>query len=566
MKKLIWVALAIILVFTMVFAGCGKSSTTSSATTSSAAPATTTAATSSTAKPATTTSATSTATAPPTSTSAAPTTTATTTATSAITKGGTLRWLYTYSLQKTPGWPTDTTNVQRVLLNWVVFEPLVRLGLDGVPQPYLATSWKWANDYKSITFNLRKGVVFHDGTPFTSEAVVTLGQINIDEKQAIAANWDHWAAVDDNTVTLFLKKYTIDVFVALSNTNMMFFSPTAYKKNGKDWIAEHPTGTGPFKYGSWTKDVDLKFVKNDNYWQPGKPYLDGIQVMFVTESLTLQSTLKAGGGDFASTIAGKPLADFKAAGFNVIAKAGGVSFIYFDNAHADSPYANPLLRQAVEHAIDKKSIVDALGYGYMQATNQMTPPQFFTFNSNLPSRDYNPTKAKQLLTQAGYPNGLQAKMITMSAGSSGAGQRALAYQQNLKDVGINVTLDVVDNAGYWNYAYKGFNNEIAENDYAVSLYYPVFINGLFPPNGNHVSIKLPDGAGDILSAAMSEPDPAKFKKLNDQLIQSIYDSAIFVPVYASARGFIMSPKVHNTNFYEYSEYNMWDPADTWLSK
>jgi peptide/nickel transport system substrate-binding protein len=534
MKKL-FVAFSIILVLIFLLSACGKSETTTPVVTTPTTPAATTPA-------------------------------ATTPAAETPTKGGTLRWLYTYSLQKTPGWPTDTTNVQRVLLNWTVREPLVRLGLDGVPQPYLATSWEWAPDHKSITFHLRKGVTFHDGTPFTSEAVVTLGQINIDEKQSIATNWDHWAAVDDYTVTLYLKQYTIDVFVALSSTNMMFFSSAAYKEHGKDWMAEHPIGTGPFKYDSWSKDVDMKFVRNDNYWQPGKPYMDGIDIMFVTESLTLQSTLKAGGGDMASTIAGKPLADFKDLGFNIIAKAGGSAFIYFDNANADSIYANPLIRQAVEYAIDKKSIVDALGYGYMQVTNQMTPPQYFTFNSNLPSRDYNPAKAKELLTQAGFPNGFQTKMITMSAGASGAGQRALAYQQNLKDIGIDVTLDVVDNPGYWNYAYKGFNNEMAESDYAMSLYFPVWVRSIFPPTGNHVSLKLPDGAEDILNAAMSEADPAKFKQLNDQLIKAIYDSAILVPIYASARGYVLSPKVHGTNFYEYSEYNMWDPADTWLSK
>jgi peptide/nickel transport system substrate-binding protein len=542
MKKL-FVSLAIILVIIFLLSACGKSETTTPAATTPAQPAATTPAATTPAKPA-----------------------ATTPAAETPVKGGTLRWLYTYSLQKAPGWPSDTTNVQRVLLAWTVFEPLVRLGLDGVPQPYLATSWEWAPDHKSITFHLRKGVTFHDGTPFTSEAVVTLGQINIDEKQSGAVNWDHWVAVDDYTVTLYLKQYTIDVFVALSSINMMFFSPTAYKQHGKDWMAEHPIGTGPFKYDSWTKDVDLKFVRNDNYWQSGKPYLDGIDIMFVTESLTLQSTLKAGGGDMASTIAGKPLADFKALGFNIIAKAGGSAFIYFDNAHADSIFSNSLVRQAVEYAIDKKSIVDALGYGYMQVTNQMTPPQYFTYDSNLPSRDYNPAKAKELLAQAGFPNGFQTKMITMSAGASGAGQRALAYQQNLKDVGLNAALDVVDNPGYWNYAYKGFSNEMAESDYAVSLYFPAWVRGIFPPTGNHVSLKLPDGAEDILNAAMSEPDVAKFKQLNDQLIKAIYDSAVLVPIYASARGYILSTKVHGTNFYEYSEYNMWDPADTWLSK
>lgn len=532
MKKLIWIALAIILTAIIIFTGCGKSGTITTAATATT-----------TTKPA-----------------------ATTSATAAPVKGGNLRWLYVYSLQKAPGWPTDTTNVQRVLLAWTVFEPLVRLGLDGVPQPYLATSWKWASDYKSITFNLRKGVTFQDGTPFTSDAVVTLGQINIDEKNSIAVSWDHWAAVDDYTVTLYLKQYSIDLFSGLSSINMMFFSPTAYKQNGKDWMAQHPIGTGPFKYDSWTKDVDMKLVRNDNYWQAGKPYLDSMDIMFVVDSLTLQSTLKAGGGDMASTISGKPLADFKDLGYNIIAKAGGAGYIFFDNIHPDSPYANPLVRQAVEYAIDKKSIVDALGYGYMAVTNQLSPPQYFTYDKNLPSRDYNPTMAKQLLTQAGYPNGLQTKMITMSAGASGAGQRALAYQQNLKDVGFNVGLDVVDNPGFFNDMFKGFNSEMAETDGAISMYFPAWVQSNFQPTGTNVNLKLPNGAADILNASLSEPDPVKFKQLNDQLIKAFYDDATYVPVYASARGYILSPKVHGTNFYEYADYNMWDPADTWLSK
>jgi len=143
MKKLIWIALVIILASIVVFTGCGTSVTTTTTTTN------------------------------PVATTSASTAAKTTSTIAAPVKGGTLKWLYVYSLQKAPGWPTDTTNVQRVLLAWTVFEPLIRLGLDGVPQPYLATSWKWAPDYKSITFNLRKNVKFHDGTPFTSEAVVT---------------------------------------------------------------------------------------------------------------------------------------------------------------------------------------------------------------------------------------------------------------------------------------------------------------------------------------------------------------------------------------------------------
>jgi ABC-type transport system substrate-binding protein len=540
MKKLIWVTLAILLLSSMVFAGCGEPEETTTSTTSAATTTTTSAATT--------------------------TTTSVTTSTDTTKYGGILKIIYPYSMQSSPGWPSDTTNIQRVNLNWTVREPLVRLGLDGVPEPYLATSWEWGPDYTYIDFNLRQGVLFHDGTPFTSEAVVLLGNINIEESNSIASTWDRWEEIDDYTARLYLKSYTIDLFVSLSNSSMMFFSPTGYKENGKEWVTENPTGTGPFTYTSWEKDVNLVFSRFDNYWKEGRPYLDGIELMFVTESLTQQSALRSGVGDLLWSQVGKVLYDMEQLGFNIIAKAGGTSFLLFDTAHEDSIFADPLIRQAVEYAINKEEIADALGYGYMYATNQLTPAHMFSYNKDLPVREYNPGKAKELLTEAGYPDGIHTTLITMGAGATVAGQIAVTYQQYLQEANIFVELEVVDNPGFWEYARKGFNDAILQCDYAMSIYLPVNLRSLFPPTGDHPSIALPDGAYELLTEALAEPDIAKFKELSDELAVMMWESATYVPITASARGFALSPKIHGVTLYEYSEYNMWDPCDVWIEK
>jgi ABC-type transport system substrate-binding protein len=402
-----------VLAFLLTACG-GGSTTTTTAPVTTTAPATTT-------KPATTTTAAPTTTAPGTTTTVAPTTTKPATTTTApsptvnIKKGGTLNYVYPYSPNAIPGWPNDRTNNQRIWTQWTVFEPLVKLQQDATPLPWLATSWEWGAQNMSITFTLRQGVKFSDGTAFTSEAVKLEGDLVLSTKESNSVNWDRFEIIDDSHVRLYLKNYTNDFWTSISGINMCFFSPTAYKANGKDWMMAHPTGTGPFLYKSFEKDVSLKFIKNPNYWQPGKPYLDGINMITVKESLTQQATIQAGEGDLLALQQGKILADMKKLGFNIVASYGGTDFIVFDTANAGSQFNNVKVRQAVEYALNKQDMVDALGYGYLVKNNQMSPPTNPGYNKNLPSREYNVAKAKQLLSEAGFPNGFTVRMITRTA-------------------------------------------------------------------------------------------------------------------------------------------------------
>ncbi len=528
MKKIV-IAISIILVFVFLLAACGKATTTAPTTSQPQVTATT-------------------------STTTAPTT-------PAIKTGGTLRYVYPYSPTSTPGWPNERTNMQRMWTQWTVFEPLVKLKADGNPSPWLATSWEWGPQNLYITFTLRQGVRFHDGTTFNSEAVKMEGDLVISTKESNAVTWDRWEIIDDYRVRLYLKEYLNNFWGTVSGINMCFFSPTAYKAKGEAYMKENPIGTGPFKFLSFEKDVSLKFVKNPDYWQPGKPYLDRIEMITVKESLTQQATMQAGNGDMLALQQGKILADMKALGFTILSSFGGTDFIVYDTANAASQYLNPKVRMAIEHAINKQEMVEALGYGYLVKNNQMPPPDNPSHNPKLPSRDYNVAKAKALLAEAGFPNGFQAKMVTI-----GAAPKALAIQEYLKAVGIMVTLESVDNAKFWDYNMKGWTGML-DAGFAVGTNFPAWLRAYFPPVGIFdVSCKIPDNIVAKIEPALREIDPVKAKALSDELIQMIYDDATMTPLFSNAMGFILAKNVRDSGIFSHLDWSVWSPELIWLDK
>ena len=450
-----------------------------------------------------------------------------------------------------------------MLAGWTIFEGLVKIEADGTPVPWLATSWEWNEDNTNITFNLREGVKFHDGTTFTSEAVVLEAEQVIAAGEAAAVNWDRWEAIDDNTVRLYLKKFENNFWTTIYGIGMMFFSPTAYKENGQEWMADHPIGTGPFKYDSYEKDVHLTMVRNDDYWQEGLPYLDKFVVSFVVEPLTRISALEAGDGDIIAWFDGKNLYDMQQRGYQINSQMGGTGFIMFDTQNADSIYNDVNIRKAIEHAIDKDAIVDAMGYGFMYANNQMTPPWMASFNADLPVREYDVEKAKQLLVDAGYPNGFSTTIITQGASEP----RALVVQEYLRAINIEADIELVDNPKYWDYMRQGWSNAMVVTDYAVQASYPAWLRAMFPPTSTiDVSVKLPDEVVAKIEPALAEPDPAKAKELSDELIRLVWEDCSLVPTNSNAMGYVLANYVKDSRIFTYFDWTIWDPELAWLDK
>jgi peptide/nickel transport system substrate-binding protein len=201
-------------------------------------------------------------------------------------------------------------------------EPLLKEQLDGTLLPRLVTSYEVDANLKtpSITFHLRKGVKFHDGSDLNAKAV----KWNLDSqiKESLFSSPRYWASVDiidDYTIKIPLKVWRNSLMPAFAVNMVYMVSPTAYEKNGIDWMRWNMVGTGPFKHVDFKRDVSVTTEKSPNYWNSGKPYLDGVQYLFVADEMTRVALFKAGGGDILNTNRnGRLAAEFQALGYKIL--------------------------------------------------------------------------------------------------------------------------------------------------------------------------------------------------------------------------------------------------------
>jgi peptide/nickel transport system substrate-binding protein len=295
LKKLV-IPFVILLVIVLLAAGCSSNTTTTSpsqaATTSapvtsapatSAAPATTAANTPSPSKAATTTTTTTTTSSPSAS------------APSSNKYGGTLRVIE----NSPPGGPIgaewEGNNGTYNTMQWAT-ERLMKEKLDGTMQPELAASWEVTatGATPNVVLHLQKGVKFSDGSDWNAQALAWNLKMYQDGKMygSTTNYWKSWDIIDDYTVRL---NYTVYLnTLTRSWENYFFVSPTAYTKNGIEWVRTHMVGTGAFTQTDFQRDVSTTLVKNPVYWQQGKPYLDKVQVLYVVDQLTREALMKSG--------------------------------------------------------------------------------------------------------------------------------------------------------------------------------------------------------------------------------------------------------------------------------
>jgi peptide/nickel transport system substrate-binding protein len=251
--------------------------------------------------------------------------------------------------------------------------------------------------------------------------------------------------------------FTIPAQFADSNPPLYMVSKAAFDKNGQDWMTTHPVGTGPFTVASYTPDATMKLVKNPTYWgtdaQGNKlPYLDGLDFTFSSDATTILMMAKAGDLDMVLTLSpGKQMVDYKSMGWTTHVLYDANEVWVPDSVNQDSPWSKLEVREAAEYAVDRAAIAQKYGYGFIQAPNQIPPRSTAAYDPNYAlGRNYDPAKAKQLLAQAGYPNGFKTSLIVWPAGNHDI---ALAEQQYLAEVGIKADLQFAD-SGKWN-SYTG---------------------------------------------------------------------------------------------------------------
>jgi ABC-type transport system substrate-binding protein len=440
---------------------------------------------------------------------------------------------------------------------------------DGSLLPNLASSYDANNDpaNPSVTLHLVKGVKYQDGTDFNAQAVkwnldkeMTPGSTNIGSTTA----WKSIEVLDDYTVRINLKSWQNTLVRTFSDALSFTVSPTAYQKNGADWANYNMVGTGPFIQKEFQRDVTLAFTRNPNYWEQGKPYLDGVQLLYVTDTMTQEVLFKSGGGDVLQCASDLMASRMQAAGFKIIAQPATGATLVPDSANPDSPWSKPKVRQAAEYAIDKESIVKTFGYGFQQAAYQYAYSTSPAYDPGLVSqyRTYNPAKAKQLLAEAGYPNGFKTSIIVSPLGASS--EIAIALQAYLAAVGIQCELQYPQAGAFAQIQTGTWRNGIIYGPFLQYANANTAFRTLVPGSAWFQSLKRPDGFGDLYNASLSTAkiDPSLVQKLEDAMFNDCTE--IFLSF--GSQELAVTNKVQDAGLGTRGNWGWFEPQDTWLTK
>lgn len=459
------------------------------------------------------------------------------------------------------GYPPEIPSFHRHFTRYFT-ETLVDWDKDGNLTPQLAESWDHDLTNNTITWYLRKGVKFHDGTPFNAEAVKWNYQIMIDNKTLAQGDLvKSLEVIDEYTLRMHL---TDSAWTQLSvfGREVPMFSPTAIESKGPDWAKTNPVGTGAFKLVDFQRDVLMKLERNNEYWQEGLPYLDGIEIRVIPDHVTAVTMLEAGQADKYIDITDvKTLIDLEKKGFKVNWGPGLIWGLMPFATDPNLPFYDQRVREAVEYALDRPAIANLMGFGTFEPLTQLsTSRSLWSYVSGFDPRPYNPEKAKQLLAEAGYPNGFETEIIITPAENE-LGQ---IIQRYLADVGIDVKLDIADAAR---------RTAAQRTDGWKGLM--IFRQAYFPDGSEFVTEyagrKWPLGMTqspefkDLYQKAVAAFDPEERREAARQMAKKGSEDAIWIPIYRSStiaaamQEYVQSEylNIHNITYFP----NIW-----WMEK
>ncbi len=312
--------------------------------------------------------------------------------------------------------PPNSVLRESIIFGYQVFDHLAVRDLTTLKVvPHLATSWK-ALDDTTWEVKLRRGVKFHDGSPFGARDVKATFDRVLNPEHKLTARGNHAKiksveVLDDATVR-FKTDGPYPLFVERLTAQVMQ-SEKVIKDKGHEWMQENPVGTGPYKLASWKKKQEHLLVRNDDYWGP-KPAFKYVRVRIIPEMATQIAELISGGVDMIKAVAPDQM--------DVINKSGQArtstspilrtAFYQLDQASRSgpNPFTDRRVRQAANIAVDIDAIIKHVLNGLGDRTATGINPMAFGFDPNLAPYKADPARAKKLLAEAGFPNGIDVRL------------------------------------------------------------------------------------------------------------------------------------------------------------
>ena len=337
--------------------------------------------------------------------------------------------------------PAVGTGPFQAIMN-AMYEGLVVWNDKGQVVPQLATSWKASADGRSWTFVLRPGVRFHDGTPFTAEAVRATFDRIFDKSVPATRRGNYLlikdvAPVDDHTVRFTTDPPNPDFPLLMADVSAKIISPAAVKQYGPEF-GRHPVGTGPFKFEEWVPNDHVSAAATADYWGP-KPRARRIVYRPIPEPAARVVVLKTGEADAVLSLPPADVPALRQASGLYVRATPSQTIAELETADTKPPFSDVRVRQALNMAIDKDAIIKGIMKGFARPLNSPGVPGLWG-SFDFPPFRYDPERAKRMLAEAGHGSGMRVTVNLTSGRWAGDTQVVQAVQGYWANVGVQMTI------------------------------------------------------------------------------------------------------------------------------
>jgi peptide/nickel transport system substrate-binding protein len=435
---------------------------------------------------------------------------------------------------------------------WLAYDTLARYDENLKPQPQLAESWDVSSDLKQITLNLRKGVTYHSGREFTADDVVWNLTRALDPKITVGivtgffGQDPTFTAKDKYTVVLQTSQPWPTVYDMFHVVNMLDKENTDVASNAQT----KAVGTGPFVFQEYRQGESMRFTRNPNYWQSGKPYLDEIVVNVRSDAQALVADLESGSANlvYATTLQDfvrlkndpKYQAQFLTPAAGMYQIQPNVTF---------KPLDDKRVRQALNYALDRKRIADTVLLGLVGPEDLPWPtnsPAYEAAKNNVYSFDLD--KAKALLASAGVTN-LQLDFVFAPTLPEYA-TIAQIYQSDLAKIGVTLNVKSMEIAALFDIIHnQKYNGLYTLNDSwaAMEPISMLAVGASLNPKKNNAGFN-DDNYTQLVAKTYNEPDAGKRKQLYSQLNDYILDQCFGLPIAPTTSRVVSQSSVHGLEF------------------
>ncbi len=436
-----------------------------------------------------------------------------------------------------------------------LYEGLTRFADDGTAVgACLAEGWSASADGRTWTFRLRPGVRFHCGRPLDAAAVEysLARQWGMrhprHEDHAVGGPYPFWgylgldavlqsiAVVDSLTVRFRLKESHAPFLANLACNFAAIVCPVHAHERGGDFYRD-PCGTGPFRFASWAPGDSLVLVRFDGYH--GAPaHLDRVVFRSVPDNGARFFDLISAGLHAMDGLSPVEVASVDANPALALAREPGMNVAYLAMNMDHAPFGDVRVRRALNHAVDKARLVSALYPGMAQPASGPLPPNVFGAAADLPEYDHDPALARQLLAQAGYPDGFETTLWTMTAPRPYMPQPlavAQAVQADLAGVGVRAKIVSFEWEAYLDHLHRGHHDlallgwQSDNGDPDNFLFVHFDKSSAEPPAGN-IAFYRDERVHELLRSGRTAPDPEERRRIYRDAQEAIHRDAPWVPL------------------------------------